>query len=80
MQNISSILVTAEPLTGDHIIAGEFLDVIGTNYYKAQQLKELCALIYDGSIQDDDVILFMDYWFPGIEMLQYIRDGMGKKF
>jgi len=79
--NIShSVIIPPVSLTGNKIKTGEFLDVIGTNSYKAQQLVILCKLIYEGIILDDDIILFMDYWFPGVEMLQYIRDGAKKKF
>lgn len=59
---------------------GSFLDVISTNHYKATQLMKLTALIKEGHIKDDDVVLFFDAWFPGMEMLQYIRQGMGLKF
>jgi len=79
--NISyNVIIPPASLTGNKIETGEFLDVIGTNFYKAQQLVILCQLIYEGEIKDDDIILFMDYWFPGVEMLQYIRDGAKKKF
>jgi glycosyltransferase involved in cell wall biosynthesis len=59
---------------------GQFLDVIGTNFYKSQQLSILCQKLNTGDIRDNDVILFSDYWFPGVEMLFYIRDAMGLKF
>lgn len=59
---------------------GEFLDVINTNYYKSTQLAKLIELISDGSVKDGDWILVHDGWFPGLESLFYIRDGMGKKF
>ena len=59
---------------------GSFLDVIGTNFYKACQLKSLCGLLENGFIKDDDVILLHDGWFPGIEMLAYIRDALDLKF
>ena len=59
---------------------GSFLDVVSTNHYKASQLMKLTALIKEGHIKDDDVVFFFDAWFPGMEMLQYIRQGMGLKF
>lgn len=64
----------------DCIQNGCFLDVIGTNAYKASQLFEICKLIKDGTITSGDVFLFHDAWFPGIEMLAYIRDAMGINF
>jgi len=62
------------------IRSGQFLDVIGTNFYKSQQLSILCEKLNRGEISDKDVILFSDYWFPGVEMLFYIRDALNLKF
>lgn len=64
----------------DKIETGSFLDVHGTNYWKAGQLKTLVQMLQKGSIKDGDWILFHDLWFPGIEMLAYIRDASGVKF
>lgn len=68
-----------EPLS-DKIRNGSFLDVIGTNYYKAKQLAELMDLIDRGQIVSGDVILLNDIWFPGLEMLAYVRDAIGRDF
>ena len=59
---------------------GAFLDVVHTNLYKASQLQRLCSAVEDGDLADDDIVFFHDLWFPGIEMLAYIRDGLGLKF
>lgn len=59
----------------DVIKDGSFLDVCGTNYFKAGQLKILTKKLFTGEIKDGDVLFFHDLWFPGIEMLQYIRQG-----
>ena len=64
----------------DHIKDGSFLDVCGTNYFKAGQLKILTKMLFQDEIGEDDVIFFHDIWCPGIEMLQYIRQGKGMKF
>lgn len=64
----------------DKITNGSFLDVCGTNYFKAKQLSIICEKLYSGQISDEDIILVADMWFPGLEMLQYIRQGMGLKF
>lgn len=64
----------------DKIRDGSFLDVCGTNYFKAGQLKILCQKLFNGEIRNKDVIFFHDLWFPGLEMLQYIRQGMGIDF
>lgn len=70
------VTVYGEPLR-DKIEQGAFLDVISTNHFKASQLETLCKMIQTGEIQDGDTIFFHDLWFPGLEMLAYIRDGLG---
>ena len=57
------------------IESGQFLDVFGTNYYKASQIQILMQKLRDGEIRHGDSILFLDGWFPGIESLFYVRDG-----
>ena len=64
----------------DYIKDGSFLDVCGTNYFKAGQLKILAKMLFQDEIGGDDVIFFHDIWFPGIEMLQYIRQGKKMNF
>jgi len=78
-EKVGFTTIYPQPLT-DKITKGAFLDVCGTNYFKALQLSELCKKLYDGDIKDGDVIFFHDLWFPGIEMLAYIRDALGLKF
>jgi glycosyltransferase involved in cell wall biosynthesis len=80
-ENIPYEFIIPENDLGQGIIReGQFLDVIGTNFYKSQQLSILCQKLNTGEIKDNDVILFSDYWFPGVEMLFYIRDAMKLKF
>lgn len=71
--------IEGEALT-NKIEHGAFLDVVGTNYYKASQLQKICKLIYEGKVQKGDIFFFHDLWFPGLEMLAYIRDGLGLQF
>ena len=59
---------------------GSFLDVYSSNRFKALQLSMICQLFEDNKVKDDDIFFFHDLWFPGIEMLFYIRDGSGIKF
>jgi len=59
---------------------GEFLDVCSTNYHKASQLQSLMRAVHSGSLGDGDVVFIMDLWFPGLEMLAYVRDALGVKF
>lgn len=56
---------------------GEFLDAIGTNYFKAQQLAMLCKMFDKGKVKNGDIIFLHDLWFPGLEMLFYMRDALG---
>ncbi len=64
----------------DKITKGSFLDICGTNYFKANQLKVISSLMFEGQVKDGDIFLFHDLWFPGIEMLAYMRDGLGIDF
>lgn len=65
------------------IESGSFLDVCGTNYFKASQLQGIVQYIYvaqKSSDMKDVVFFFHDLWWPGLESLAYIRDGLGLKF
>ncbi len=53
------------------IETGDVLDAYGTNYWKASQLMHLAELWT--TFGPDDVVFFADLWFPGVEMLQYMR-------
>lgn len=68
------------PHNKNKISRGQFLDVVRTNEFKAKQLAWLLNWVDEGRIKDGDVIFLHDGWFPGIEMLFYVRDGLGLKF
>lgn len=70
------------PPTYKEIEQGSFLDCIHTNDFKAKQLQEVISWIEDNKHKDlsDTVIYLQDGWYPGIEMLAYIRDAMDMKF
>ena len=73
--------LTINPVTiTEGIEKGRFLDVCGTHYAKASQLKLLSEMIHTNEIHDEEVIFFHDLWFPGIEMLFYMRDALGIPF
>ena len=59
---------------------GTFLDAIGTNVYKSSQLTALCKKAAIGLLKDGDIVFVHDLWFPGLQMLAYIRDAMQLKF
>jgi hypothetical protein len=71
--------IPGTPLT-EIIENGSFLDVCGTNYFKASQLMQISRLIHSNKIKDGDAFLFHDLWFPGLEMLAYMRDGLKINF
>lgn len=59
-----------------NINTGQFLDVYNTNKYKLDQLSEVIDIL---SFTDEPVTIFlMDAWFPGLEVLAYIRDNTKK--
>lgn len=55
------------------IKTGEWLDVYGTNRFKAQQMAKIVRLL-EKHRGRNITIFFMDLWFPGLEALFYIRD------
>jgi len=72
------------PESYESIKNGQFLDCIQTNAFKAKQLQMAIDWI---SKQDERVLrspqtvfLLHDGWFPGIEMLAYIRSAMRYNF
>jgi hypothetical protein len=75
----SLVIIDPDPLTTE-ITNGAFLDVCGTNYYKAMQLASCSEMIHNGQVDENTVFFMHDAWFPGIEMLAYMRDGLGIKF
>jgi len=76
--------VTYETIYGEELTSkieqGAFLDVVGTNYFKASQIQKICQKIYSGEVKNGDVFLFHDLWFPGLESLAYIRDALDLDF
>lgn len=76
---IDHVTIAPRPLSLE-IRDGSFLDVCGTNYYKATQLALFSRMAYNHEVQDDDVVFLMDAWFPGLEAIAYIRDALKMKF
>ena len=66
--------------TSDLIECGDVLDAYNTNKYKFSQLNKIISKIQLNEIQNGDVILFADGWFPGVESLAYIRSISGINF
>lgn len=72
-------LIMGEELTSK-IETGSFLDVCGTNYFKATQTAKICKMIYNKEITNNDILLYLDLWNPGLCHVQYIRQGMNLDF
>jgi glycosyltransferase involved in cell wall biosynthesis len=56
---------------------GEFLDICGTIQYKSAQLNIIAGLFDNGDIEDGDVFLFGDIFFPGLESIKYMAELLG---
>lgn len=63
-------------VTTDKIEKGRFLDIIGTNLYKSEQVINFCNFVKSGEINTGDTLLFMDGWHPGVIQMKYISDLM----
>lgn len=61
------------------ITRGQFLDITGTIGFKAHQLMIISSMFKDDEIQDGDVFLVGDVFFPGIESIRYMADLLGIK-
>ena len=64
----------------DVIEQGQFLDVLGTNHWKATQLSVFAQLLHDGQVKDGDWVLCLDAWSPAVIQLAYMRDLGRTKF
>jgi glycosyltransferase involved in cell wall biosynthesis len=64
----------------DKIEQGSFLDIIGTNYYKASQLRTICRKFDHNRVMPGDIFFFHDLWWPGLEALAYMRDALKINF
>lgn len=71
------IVVDAKVEIDKEIKQGQFLDIINTNKFKASQLIEIANLFSEGKVQDGDMFLVGDIFFPGIEMIRYMSDLLG---
>ena len=65
------------PLMSDEIKEGRFLDINGTNIWKAEQVKKASELFAKKKIKDGDIFLFMDSWHFGITAIKYMAQLAG---
>jgi len=66
--------------TSGKINSGSFLDVIETNQYKTSQLQMILKFLSGYDKEEKIVLFFHDLWFPGLETIAYIREGLGLKY
>lgn len=72
--DVKSLVIMPNEKTYGKIQTGQFLDSVQTNVFKSKQLQQIMDLFHNGQVKNGDVFWFHDLWFPGIEMLSYIRD------
>ena len=56
------------------IKVGAVLDAIGRGKYSLTQCERFLQHIYDGDVEDGDVIFLQDYWTPGLDAIWYALD------
>ena len=56
---------------------GQFLDIVSTCKFKAAQLSMITDLFETEAVEDGDVFLIGDIFFPGIEMIKYMSELQG---
>ena len=61
----------------EKIRTGEWLDVYDTSAWKASQLSRLMARMDE--VEDGDVVLLGDVWFPGIESIAFVNELAGRR-
>lgn len=58
---------------------GQFLDITGTCIFKSKQLTMIAEMFDNGKVNEGDVFLVADIFFPGIEMISYMAELLGIK-
>lgn len=53
---------------------GAFLNFVGTNTYKSEQLLKITALFTSGAIKAGDYFLYTDAWNPTVIQLKYMSE------
>jgi len=76
LQKLSVSFMYYYPVNRDYntIEVGEFLDVNRTCEFKARQLGMVANDFANRAIQDGDIFLVGDIFFPGIEMIRYMAE------
>lgn len=74
--NSTDIVVYPNVEIDSQIKRGQFLDIVNTCKFKAAQLQEIAELFNQEKIQDGDVFLIGDIFFPGIESIRYMAELM----
>ena len=53
---------------------GQFLDIVNTTKFKAAQIQMIADLFNEGKVENGDVFLVGDIFFPGIESIKYMSE------
>ena len=61
----------------NNIGSGSVVDAVGRSLFSFGQIAQLLALLKNGTITQDDVIYFDDFWTPGMEAIAYAKQLMG---
>ena len=56
---------------------GQFLDIVNTTKFKAAQVQMIADLFNEGKVDNGDVFLVGDIFFPGIESIKYMSELLG---
>lgn len=56
------------------IKVGAVLDAIGRGKYSLSQCQTFLKYIYEGKVNDGDIIYLQDYWTPGLDAIWYALD------
>tara|TARA_R100001126_G_scaffold658_1_gene426 strand:- start:3716 stop:4912 length:1197 start_codon:yes stop_codon:yes gene_type:complete len=59
------------------IKVGAVLDAIGRGKFSLTQCERFLQHIYDGDVENDDIIFLQDYWTPGLDAIWYALDLYG---
>lgn len=65
--------------TRSDIQVGQVLDATGRSIYSFSQISRFLKALEDGSVSQDDVLYFQDFWTPGMEAIFYALQLYGIK-
>lgn len=73
----NDLIVYPDIKIDNQIKRGQFLDIVTTSKFKAAQLQAIADLFDQNKIDDGDIFLIGDLFFPGIESIKYMAELLG---